>query len=229
MEERYLKNLYCFTEKENEKIHTFNACIIGCGAIGGYVAEMLARVGILNIAGIDYDQFETIDINNETSCHSTNIFEKKALETKKRVFNINPNVYFIPICDKVEKDNAIDLLAGNNIIFDATNDVTIKHILAETCSKLETPLISMNCSQWKGFISTILPYDNTMNNFYKYIVENFDIENLSNFGNSSFVPTLMASISVSEALKVLLEKGNTLNKKVLDIDLLNMNFFIKDL
>lgn len=226
MENRYSKNLNSISEEECKKLHGFNVCVVGCGGIGGYVIEMLARIGVLNITGIDYDVFETTNLNRQIISHTTNIHEKKALEAKKRVFAINPDVYFIPVCEKLTSDNAIDLLAGNNIIIDACDNISTRLILEETCSKLETPLIHGAISGWYGHVSTVMPYDNTLSKIY---ADTRDEDIDTSLGNPAYTPALVASIQVSEAIKVLLDKGDTLHNKLLSIDLLNMNFEIMNL
>lgn len=226
MENRYIKNLNSLTKDECKKLNKFNVCVVGCGGIGGYIIEMLARIGVLNITGIDYDVFDTTNLNRQIISHTTNIHEKKALEAKKRVFTINPDVYFIPVCEKVTSENAIDLLAGNNIIFDACDNISTRLILEDACNKLETPLIHAAIQGWYGQVSTVMPYDNTISKIYSNLTDD-DID--SSLGNPAFTPALVASIQVSEAIKVLLNKGDTLHKKLLSIDLLTMNFDIMDI
>ncbi len=226
MEDRYIKILNSITEDEFKKLQGFNVCVVGCGAIGGHIIEMLARIGVLNITGIDDDVFDTQDLSSQVISHSTNIHENKALEAKKRVFAINPDVYFIPVYEKLGADNAIDMLAGNNIIIDACDSISTRLILEDACSRLETPLIHGAVSGWQGQVSTIMPYDNTISKIYADITDD-DID--KNTGNLTFASALIASLEVSEAIKVLLDKDNTLHKKLLKIDLLAMKLDIRDI
>lgn len=226
MEDRYIKILNSITEDEFKKLQGFNVCVVGCGATGGHIIEMLARIGVLNITGIDDDVFDTQDLNSQIISHSTNIHENKALEAKKRVFAINPDVYFIPVYEKLRADNAIDMLAGNNIIIDACDSISTRLILEDACNRLETPLIHGAVSGWQGQVSAIMPYDNTISKIYADMTDD-DID--KNTGNLTFASALIASLEVSEAIKVLLDKDNTLHKKLLKIDLLTMKLDIRDI
>lgn len=226
MEDRYIKILNSITEDEFKKLQGFNVCVVGCGATGGHIIEMLARIGVLNITGIDDDVFDTQDLNSQIISHSTNIHENKALEAKKRVFAINPDVYFIPVYEKLRTDNAIDMLAGNNIIIDACDSISTRLILEDACNRLETPLIHGAVSGWQGQVSAIMPYDNTISKIYADMTDD-DID--KNTGNLTFASALIASLEVSEAIKVLLDKDNTLHKKLLKIDLLTMKLDIRDI
>ena len=72
----------------------------------------------------------------------------------------------------------------------------------------------------------MLPYDNTLTKIYGNMTDK-DID--SSLGNPAYTPALVASIQVSEAIKVLLGKGDILHNKLLSIDLLNMNFDVMNI
>ncbi len=226
MDDRYIKILGNITDEEFRKIQKSNVCVVGCGATGGYIIEMLARIGVLNITGVDDKIFNTSDLNSQCMSHSTNIFENKALETKKRIFTINPNVYFIPVFEKITSENAIDILAGNNVVIDASDSKEIQLILEEACKKIETPLVYASVYGWKGCISTILPNDRTISKIYSKLSKEDNIDNTSDL---IFTYSLIASLQVNEAIKILLGRKDILHRKILTVDLLKMKFDIQDI
>lgn len=226
MDERYIKILDSITEAEFKKLRKSNVCVVGCGATGGYIIEMLARIGVLNITGVDDQIFDTSDLNSQSITHVTNIHENKALETKKRIFAINPDVYFTPVFEKITADNAIDILAGNNVIIDASDSIEVRLIIEDACNKIETPLIYGAVFGWQGRISTLIPPSRAISKIYSETTE----EDISeNAGHLIFTYALVASLQVNEAIKVLLGKSDILHKKLLSIDLLNMKLDIQEI
>lgn len=226
MDERYIKILNSITETEMKKLRNSNVCVVGCGATGGYIIEMLARIGVLNITGVDDQIFDTSDLNSQSISHVTNIHENKALETKKRIFAINPDVYFTPVFEKITADNAIDILAGNNVIIDASDSIEVRLIMEDACNKIETPLIYGAVFGWQGRISTLIPPSRAISKIYSETTE----EDISeNAGDLIFTYALIASLQVNEAIKVLLGKNDILHNKLLSIDLLHMNIDIQDI
>lgn len=226
MDERYIKILNSITEAELKKLRNSNVCVVGCGATGGYIIEMLARIGVLNITGVDDQIFDTSDLNSQSISHVTNIHENKALETKKRIFAINPDVYFTPVFEKITADNAIDILAGNNVIIDASDSIEVRLIMEDACNKIETPLIYGAVFGWQGRISTLIPPSRVISKIYSETTE----EDMSeNAGDLIFTYALIASLQVNEAIKVLLGKNDILHKKLLSIDLLHMKIDIQDI
>ena len=55
---RYERNFPAFSEEDFERIQHATVCVVGCGGLGGYIIEMLARVGIGALILIDGDGFK---------------------------------------------------------------------------------------------------------------------------------------------------------------------------
>ena len=83
--------------------------IIGLGGVGGYVLESLVRAGISNIIIVDNDTIDITNLNRQIISLQDNIGNKKVLEWKKRVLNINPNINVIDY-DMFVTDENIDEL-----------------------------------------------------------------------------------------------------------------------
>ena len=63
MGNRYLRNMNTFSSEENDKFKNFRVCVVGCGGLGGYVIEMLGRLGIGFITAVDGDVFDETNLN----------------------------------------------------------------------------------------------------------------------------------------------------------------------
>ena len=59
MDERHLRNAGIV---DQEKINTHPVTIIGVGAIGSHLAEMLAKLGVTRLALIDPDEVDTVNL-----------------------------------------------------------------------------------------------------------------------------------------------------------------------
>ena len=65
MENRYKRNIGALTIEEHEKLKQFKVCVVGCGGLGGYIIEMLGRIGVGNITAIDGDVFDESNLNRQ--------------------------------------------------------------------------------------------------------------------------------------------------------------------
>ena len=117
-------------------------------------------------------------------------------------------------------------MKGHDVIIDALDSIETRFILQETAEKLRIPLVHGAIAGWYGQVTTIFPGDNTLDKIYsKKDMKGAEQE----LGNPSFTPALVASIQVSEALKILIGRGELLRKKILFINTLEPDYYIADL
>lgn len=216
MKNRYLRNMKSLSIEENEKLKKFKVCVIGCGGLGGHIIEMLGRLGIGYITCVDGDVFEETNLNRQILCDEISLGQQKSLKAKNRMNLVNSEVYINSIVDLLTEDNAKEILYGHDVIIDALDNIKGRFILQKVCKEINVPLIHGAIGGWFGQATTIFPGDDTLN----YIYKNKTSELENKLGNPSFTPATIASIQVSEAIKVLLNKGDTLRNKVLLVDLL---------
>lgn len=221
---RYLKNMKLLTEDENLKLRIYKVLIVGCGGLGGYIIEMLARLGFGHLVVVDDDVFDETNLNRQLLSKESLIGISKSRAAFDRVGEINSDVRVTYINKKVTRENVSDLAEGCHIIFDAVDNTITKLMLQEEAEKLNLPLIHGAIGGWVGQVSVVLPGDRTLSRVYHGKQNTIE----RSLGNPSFTPALVASIQVSEALKLLLCKGEILSKKILYIDLLSHDYEVID-
>lgn len=214
------------SKEENEKLKSCKICVVGCGGLGGYVIEMLGRLGIGSITVIDGDSFEETNLNRQILSDINSLGKNKAIIAKQRMEIVNPLVKIIPVMERLNNYNAVEILKGHDLVIDAVDNIKTRFIIQRICSSQGMPMVHGAIAGWYGQITTIYPGDNTLDKIYP----NKEVRGLEKeLGNPSFTPALIASIQVSEALKILLSRGELLRKKLLYIDLLDQDYFIMNL
>ena len=92
--ERYLKNTGTLQPEEIKLLGKKRVFVAGCGGLGGYILEMLARLGVLNISVADGDAFTAGNLNRQILCTEQNIGMYKTAAAIKRIQEINSEVKF---------------------------------------------------------------------------------------------------------------------------------------
>jgi len=226
MDKRYQRNKNTISETEQNELKQKKVTVIGCGGLGGYIAEMLCRIGIGSITLVDDDIIDESNLNRQLISHSNNIGKKKAFELKARLQQINPNLNVIAIDDRFSEKNAEYILQNTEIVLDALDTIPVRKLLQQACKQLNIIMIHGAIAGMYGQVSVIYPGDNVLNQIYP----DTDLQTLEkDLGNPSFTPACIASIQVAECIKILLHKGDILRKKLLMLNLLNMEFDIIDL
>lgn len=218
---RYDRNMMALSIEENERLKDFSVTVIGAGGLGGYVIEMLGRLGIGHITVVDGDDFSESNLNRQIMSNSLNLGENKAVEAKIRMKIVNDLIEVDAINEFITEENIDEILKNSNLVIDAVDSIEARFLIQDSCERLEIPFIHGAIAGWYGQVITIFPKDKTLNKVYK------DKEKKKGEiiqGNPSFTPAIVAAIEVSEAIKVLLNKGNILRNKMLLIDLLGQEF-----
>lgn len=228
MEKRYERNIGMLSAQEMELLRRSRVCVVGCGGLGGYIIEMLARLGIGHLTVLDGDVFEETNLNRQLYSEESNLGKSKALQAKERVARINSGVVVAAHQMILTAENAPDILKGHDVIIDAVDSIAARCMLQEVCEEAGIPFVHGAIAGWYGQVTTIYPGDRTLDILYAQGTrQEKGIEKL--LGNPSFTPALVASIEVSEAVKVLIGRGETLRKRVLYIDTLAQEYNVVEL
>ena len=209
------------TEQENNSLRSYKVCVIGCGGLGGYIIEMLGRIGIGYITAVDSDVFDESNLNRQILSDTTLIGASKADCAFQRIKKVNPDIELKPLNISFDEENGENIIKGHQVVVDALDNAASKKLLSKLCCKLNIPLVHGAIGGWYGQVSTIFPGDNTLDILYKD-VEVSGIE--KKLGNPPFTPALVASLEVTEVIKILIKRGDLLRNKVLYVNLLNMDF-----
>lgn len=223
---RYSRNIKTLTIEEHENLKNFNVAVVGCGGLGGYVIEMLGRLGVGKITAIDGDVFEESNLNRQILSDSNCLGLEKALKAKERMKEVNPFIEVEAIVEWLTEFNGENILKGADVVVDALDNIDTRLMLEKICEKLQIPLVHGAIGGWYGQVTTVLPGDRTISRFYgKNTSQGIE----KKLGNPSFTPALVAAIEVSEVIKLLINRGDLLRNKVLFIDLLEHEYEIIEL
>jgi molybdopterin/thiamine biosynthesis adenylyltransferase len=218
---RYERNFPAFSQEDFALIKKSSVCVIGCGGLGGYIIEMLARIGIGSLTLIDGDVFEVSNQNRQIFSTEKNLGTPKAKAAAARVKLINNEVETAYYHSFINEENGSKLIGKASLVMDALDNVPARLLTQRLCKQKGIPMVHGAIGGWFAQLTTVFPDDDTISRLYSG-EKDYDSKAL---GNPSFTPALAASIQVSEALKVITGKGNLLRNKLLYIDLLTNDFF----
>ena len=85
LEERLQRTIALLGKEKAERVFGASVMVIGCGAVGGYALEMVARLGFGKIRAVDFDRFEASNINRQILATISTIGCKKCEAACERV------------------------------------------------------------------------------------------------------------------------------------------------
>ena len=102
--------------------------VIGCGGVGGYVCEALARSNIGRLIIVDFDVVDVTNINRQIIALESTIGQKKVDVLEKRLKDINPNLDVVKIDSFIGVDNIEVLFKDYGISWALTEEEFYKNI-----------------------------------------------------------------------------------------------------
>jgi len=223
MEKRYQRNMKLMTPEEISDLKEKRICVVGCGGLGGYIIEMLSRMGVGKITAIDGDVFDETNLNRQLLSEEALLGFSKAEAAKSRIHKVNSEVEVVAKAVFLREDNAEALVVGHDVVVDALDNISTRRILEKACSTCGIPLVHGAIAGWYGQVTTIMPGSSVFSKLYPETADK-GIETV--LGNPAFTPALVASIQVSETLKLLIKKGEPLVGKLLTLNLLDHEYQI---
>ena len=216
MEERYIRNLGALTEKECTLLHTKTVFVAGCGGLGGYLIEMLLRLGVGTIRAADGDTFEASNMNRQLLSSPSSLGQPKAEAAAARAALVNPDVRFVPIPEFVTEENAAELIRGCDVVMDALDNIGARRILARACAKENIPLIHGAICGWSAQAAVVMPGEDLIDKIYP------EGAKLGSKTSLSFTPPFCAAMQVALCTRLLagrpLETGRLYMVDLLDME-----------
>jgi molybdopterin/thiamine biosynthesis adenylyltransferase len=217
---RYQRNGNLITPVDQLRLLKSSVAVIGCGGLGGYIVEETARIGIGKIVVVDFDCFEEHNLNRQPFSTLLTLGTPKVEAAVRRVTEINPAVTVAPVREAFSKINAGAILKGIDVAVDALDTIAARIDLAEACNDLSIPMVYGTVGGWYGQVATQMPGRRNVCEILKNYPEGEGIENVA--GIPSFGPAVIAGLETAEVCKILLNRGNLLQDRMLFINLLDM-------
>ena len=113
------------------KIESVVIGIAGCGGLGSNCANSLVRSGFKNLVLVDFDKVEPSNLNRQFYFQDQ-IGRNKVDCLKENLLRINPQAKITTYCQKIEKDNILDIFKQCSIVVEAFDKAEYKSLLVET-------------------------------------------------------------------------------------------------
>lgn len=217
---RYRRNQDALSQADQFSLFKSRVAVIGCGGLGGYILEILARVGVGHITVVDPDIFDDHNLNRQLLSETSTLGLSKVEAAVARVRRTNPAVTVTPVKRAFTRKSGGTLLKHVRVAVDALDSIALRLDLADVCREWGIPLVHGGIGGWFGQVTTQFPGEETLKKIYSRRARDKGIE--EDQGNLSFVAPLVAGFQAAETVKIILDRGNTLRGRMLFINLLNV-------
>lgn len=123
-----------------KKLQNATVMVVGCGAVGSFAIEALARSGIGHLVVVDFDKIEESNINRQLFALTSTVGTPKVSVAAARVRDINPDAVVDAFDMFFDDAHAPDV--APDFVIDAIDSVPSKIALAAWCQARNIPFIS---------------------------------------------------------------------------------------
>lgn len=224
--ERYDRNFDTLSKREQQTLAGSTVAVVGLGGLGGGVVEMLSRVGVGSLILLDGDVFEASNLNRQLFSREDLIGTPKAEAAKERVAAINSEINVSHRVVYVDDENLCDLLKGADVVMDCLDAIDTRFVLQTAAGQAGIPIVSGAIAGVTGQVTTIFPKDPGYSLIYGERNRSRSKGVELKTGNISYCALLVSALQASECVKVLLNRGDVLQNKLLIAELWHNRFEI---
>ena len=218
-----LKNVGPMGQK---KILNSKVLIIGLGGLGCPVADHLCRAGVGTIGIVDFDKVNLSNLHRQSFYSQKDMKKFKVDVIKKKINLINPKIKVKKFKKAITENNANSLIKNFDIIIDGSDNFKTKFLLNKISIKYNKTLIIGAISKFDGHVFAF-NFNNRNEPCLKCFYQSEPSDDLLNCEREGIlgpVAGIIGSLQANEALKRILKTKDYLNKKILILDTLKLNF-----
>jgi molybdopterin/thiamine biosynthesis adenylyltransferase len=222
-EERYSRQmLFCGIGAEGQRrLEQGRVAVVGCGAIGSLVAGLLARAGVGVLRIIDRDYVEPSNLQRQTLFDEADARESlpKAVAAARKIAALNSEVTVQPEVADLTPENIERLLADAQLVLDGTDNFETRYLVNDYAVKAGVPWIYAAAVGSYGVTMNVLPGETACLACVFPEPPQGTFETCDTAGILNSAAGLVASLEVTEALKILVGARAQVRRTLLSFDL----------
>lgn len=211
--------------KGQQKLLNARVFLVGAGGLVSPAAFYLAAAGVGKIGIADGDCVDYSNLQRQILHSAKDVGRSKAISAKETLEALNPDVEVIPYTERLTSGNILDIIKDYDVILDGADNFPTRYLVNDACVFLRKPLSHGSIFRFEGQVTTILPFDGPC---YRCLYEEPPppglVPSCKEAGVLGILAGVIGTLQATEAIKLILGKGQLLKGKLLIYDSLNMEF-----
>ncbi len=207
-----------------ERLKRARVAILGMGGLGTPAALLLARMGLGYLRIVDRDLVSLTDLHRQLLYDPSDVGLPKVEAARNSLRRINPEIEVDAVAAPIMRGNVEELIEGVDIVLDGLDNMRTRYIVNRAILRMGKPYIFSAAVEMFGVVSTIVPGETACLECFYPGLEDELLPKCAQVGVHPSVTSIVASISVAEAVRMIVKGEPALKGKLLFIDLRNMEF-----
>jgi len=198
---------------------------VGTGGLGSPLALYLAAAGIGTLGLVDFDVVDASNLQRQIIHSTKDIGRKKLDSAEEKLLALNPALNVVKHDTMLSSANALDILKDYDIVADGTDNFPTRYLVNDACVLLGKPNVYGSIFRFEGQASVFATKQGPC---YRCLYPEPPppglVPSCAEGGVLGILPGLVGVIQATEAIKLILGKGDSLVGRLLLVDALNMRF-----
>lgn len=189
--------------------------IVGLGGVGSPAALYLAAAGVGTLVLIDDDTVAVSNLQRQVLFQTGDVGRGKVEAGAEHLSALNPHVEVRAVPVRLSSDNAVETLAGCDVVIDGTDDFETRFAVNAACLASATVLVSGALGRWSGQVAVFQGQP-----CYRCLVPEAppDAETCARVGVVGALAGVVGAMTALEAIKVVTGAGQALTGRLMLYD-----------
>jgi sulfur-carrier protein adenylyltransferase/sulfurtransferase len=199
--------------------------LVGAGGLGSPAGLYLAAAGVGTIAIVDADVVDESNLQRQILHSTATLGMAKTESARLRIEELNPDVKVVSYRERLTSENIDRLLEGVDVIVDGTDNFPTRYLLNDASLRHRIPVVHASIFRFEGQLTVFKPFEGPC---YRCLFPQPPPPELapscSEGGVLGVLPGIMGSLQTNEALKLLLDIGESPVGRLILFDALDTSF-----
>jgi sulfur-carrier protein adenylyltransferase/sulfurtransferase len=207
------------------KLKAAKVLCIGAGGLGSPLALYLGAAGVGTIGIVDFDVVDYTNLQRQIIHTTADVGRKKLDSAEDKLKAINPNVNVMRYETRLSSANALELFKDFDLIIDGTDNFPTRYLVNDACVLSGKPNVYGSIFRFEGQVSVFATEQGPC---YRCLYPEPPppglVPSCAEGGVLGILPGLVGVMQATEAIKLILGKGEPLIGRLLLVDALAMRF-----
>jgi molybdopterin/thiamine biosynthesis adenylyltransferase/rhodanese-related sulfurtransferase len=209
-------------EDGQQRILDARVLLVGAGGLGSPASLYLAAAGVGTLGIVDADVVDESNLQRQIVHSTDRLGEPKVLSAKRTIEALNPDVRVVPFEERLTSENVERILAdGWDVIVDGADNFPTRYLVNDASVWHGIPVVHGSIFRFDGQVTVFSPGEGPC---YRCLFPQPPPPELApscaEGGVLGVLPGIIGSIQANEALKIILDRGDTLAGRLLLFDAL---------
>jgi adenylyltransferase/sulfurtransferase len=200
-----------------KKLAEARAVVIGCGALGTHSLSFLVRAGVGSVTVVDRDVVELTNLQRQTMFQEDDVGKPKAEAAEEHLRKVNSETAVNGIVADVGQANVGKFIGSATVVIDATDNMETRYLVNDASVRLGIPWVYGGAVGVSGMVMVVTESGPCLRCVFPNPPRPGELPTCNTVGIINTLPSIVASMQVTEAFKVMMGKETTPELMVLDV------------